>query len=152
MKRAYSLGMTGLLLLGTLLFAGCSSYEGRPAGAKVAGQKSIFILANQNDNNFLAEQIVSALKLRGYESSSGPMTMMPDDTQVLVTYEDHWTWDFGDHLAYLQITARDRRTNQVYGNAVFRAKIPTKKSIPKIIGELLDRILADAKAAKEAKG
>lgn len=151
MKRAYSLGMIGLLLLSTLLVAGCSSYEARPAGPKVASQRSIFILSNSNDNNFLAEQIVSALKSRGYESSCGPMTMMPDDTQVLVTYEDHWTWDFGDHLAYLQIIARDRRTNQVYGNAVFRAKIPTKKSIPKIIDELVDRILADAQSAK-AKG
>ena len=52
---------------------------------------------------------------------------------------------FCDHLAYLQITARDRRTGQPYGAAVFTAKIPTKKSIPKIIGELIDRILTDAK-------
>jgi len=148
MKRDYSFGVIGLLVLSTVLFAGCSSYEARPAGPKVASQKSIFILSNSNDNNFLAEQIVSALKSRGYDSSCGPLTMMPDDTQVLVTYEDHWTWDFGDHLAYLQIIARDRRTNQVYGNAVFRAKIPTKKSIPKIIGELIDRILTDAKSAK----
>ena len=146
MKRAYSLGMIGLLLLSTLLFAGCSSYEAHPGGKKVAGQKSIFILSNQNDNNFLDTQIVAALKLRGYESDCGPLTMMPDDTQVIVTYEDHWTWDFGDHLAFLQITARDRRTGQTYGTAVFRAKIPTKKSIPKIIGELIDRILADAKS------
>ena len=96
-------------------------------------------------------KIVAALKLRGYESECGPLTMMPDGTEVIVSYEDHWTWDFGDHLAYLQIVARDRRTNQVYGSATFRAKIPTKKSIPKIIGELVDRILADAQSPK-AKG
>lgn len=146
MKRAFSLGLISLLAFGTLFLAACSSYEAHPGGAKVAGQKRIFILSNQNDNNFLDTQIVSALKARGYESECGPLTMMPDDTQVIVSYEDHWTWDFGDHLAYLQITARDRRTNQVYGSAVFKAKIPTKKSIPKIIGELVDRILADAKS------
>jgi hypothetical protein len=146
MKRAYSLGLIGLLFLGSLFLGACSSYEAHPGGSKVAGQKRIFILSNQNDNNFLDAQIVAALKLRGYESECGPMTMMPDDTQVIVTYEDHWTWDFGDHLAFLQITARDRRTGQTYGTAVFRAKIPTKKSIPKIIGELIDRILADAKS------
>jgi hypothetical protein len=76
--------------------------------------------------------------------------MLPDEAQVIVTYEDHWTWDFGDHLAYLQIVARDRKTGQVYGTAVFQAKIPTKKSIPKILGELIDRILADAKSPKRS--
>jgi len=146
MKRAYSFGLVGLLVVGALCLAACSSYEAHPGGGKVASQKRIFILSNQNDNNFLDTQIVAALKLRGYESDCGPLTMMPDDTQVIVTYEDHWTWDFGDHLAFLQITARDRRTGQTYGTAVFRAKIPTKKSIPKIIGELIDRILADAKS------
>jgi hypothetical protein len=148
MKRAFFAALSRLLLLGTLLLAGCSSYDGQSAGHAVASQKRIFILSNQNDNNALDTQIVAALKLRGYESDCGPRTMMPDDTQVVVSYEDHWTWDFGDHLAFLQITARDRRTDQVYGTAIFRAKIPTKKSIPKIIGELVDRILADAKDAK----
>jgi len=151
MKRVLSLGFASLLVLGTLLLAGCSSYESRPAGPKVSGQKRIFIRSNQNDNNALDSQIVAALKLRGYESDCGPLTMMPDDTQVIVTYEDHWTWDFGDHLAYLQIAAQDRKTGEMYGSAVFQAKIPTKKSIPKIIGELVDRILADAKSAKKAK-
>ena len=145
MKRAFSLGLAACLALAGLLLAGCSSYEAQPGGKKVAGQRRIFIQSNQNDNNALDTQIVAALKLRGYESDSGPLTMMPDDTQVLVIYEDHWTWDFGDHLAFLQITARDRKSGQVLGTAVFKAKIPTKKSIPKIIGELVDRILADAK-------
>jgi hypothetical protein len=148
MKRAFSLGLAGLLVLGTLVLAGCSSYSAQPAGQRVAAQRKIFIQSNQNDNNALDAQIVEALKLRGYESECGPLTMMPDDTQVIVSYEDHWTWDFGDHLAYLQIIARDRKTGQVYGSSVFQAKIPTRKSIPKIIGELVDRILADAKAPK----
>ena len=96
MKRAYSFGLISLLVLGALCLTACSSYEAHPGSAKVANQKRIFILSNQNDNNFLDTQIVAALKLRGYESECGPMTMMPDDTQVIVTYEDHWTWDFGD--------------------------------------------------------
>lgn len=150
MKSALRFGLFIPLVLGFLLFAGCSSYTSQSAGQAVAKQRNIFILSNQNDNNALDRQIVEALKARGYVSDSGPRTMMPDDTQVVVSYEDHWTWDFGDHLAFLQITARDRRTDQVYGTAVFRAKIPTKKSIPKIVGELVDRILADAKAPKRS--
>lgn len=148
MKRVLRFGFAASLVLGFLLLAGCSSYETHAGGKSVASQKRIFIQSNQNDNNALDTQIVAALKLRGYESDCGPLTMMPDNTQVIVTYEDHWTWDFGDHLAFLQITARDRKTGQVYGTAVFKAKIPSKKSIPKVIGELIDRILADAKDAK----
>jgi hypothetical protein len=150
MKRAFFPAPAWLLLLGALVFAGCSSYDAQPGGPRLAAQRHIFIKSNPNDNNALDAQIVAAFKLRGYESDCGPLTMLPDEAQVIVTYEDHWTWDFGDHLAYLQIVARDRKTGQVYGTAVFQAKIPTKKSIPKILGELIDRILADAKSPKRS--
>ena len=123
MKRALALGLASLVVLGSLFLAGCTSYATQAVQPGLSGKKHVFIQSNQNDNNALDTQIVTALKLRGYEAESGPLTMMPDEAQVIVTYEDHWTWDFGDHLAYLQISAKDRRTGQLYASAVFQAKI-----------------------------
>lgn len=146
MKRALSLVLAACALLGALLAGpGCSTVTAQTVNHGVVGKKRIFVQSNQNDNNALDAQIVAALKARGYEADRGPLTMMPDDTEVVVTYEDHWSWDFGDRLAFLQINARDRRTGQPYGTAHYRAKIPGGKSVDKIIGELIDRIAADAK-------
>jgi len=145
MKRALAPVLAGLLLLGALLTTGCTSVEAHPAGKAVANKKSFFVLSNQNDNHTIDRQIVTTLKARGYEGDCGPHTMMPDDTEVVVSYTDRWAWDFGDRLVFLQIDAKDRRTGQLYGSTVFRAKIPSGKSVDKIIGELVDRLLADAR-------
>jgi len=146
MQRAFLPAFAGLVILGALLFAGCSTYGSRAAGPGPAVKKHVFVLSNLNDNNSLDSQIAAAIKLRGYVVEYGPVTMMPDDTQVVVSYEDHWNWDFGDHLTFLELTARDRTTGQSYATAHYQAKIPTKKAVAKVIGELVDRLIADARS------
>ena len=137
-----------LLLLG-LLLGGCTSYDGQQVhGQQVTTKKKFFVQSNLNDNHQIDHQIEEAIKSYGREADSGPLTMIPDDTQVIITYDDQWTWDFGDHLVYLRITATDRRTGAALASANFRAKIPTSKPVSKIISELLDRMLAEAKQKK----
>jgi hypothetical protein len=145
MKRALAPFLAGLLLFGALFTAGCTSVDAQPGGKAVASKKRFFVLSNPNDNHAIDRQIANTLKARGYEGDCGPHTMMPDDTEVIVTYEEHWDWDFGDHLVFLQIDAKDERSGRLYGSAVYRAKIPSGKSVGKIISGLIDRLLADAK-------
>jgi hypothetical protein len=148
MKRASALPALCLLLL-SLLLGGCTTYEEQTVqGQNVASKKKFFVQSNLNDNHALDEQITAAIKLRGYEGECGPLTMISDEAQVVVSYEDNWAWDFGDHLVHLRITAADRKTNALLATANFTAKIPTTKSVSKIIGELLDRMFAEAKAKK----
>ncbi|MEJ1972121.1 MAG: hypothetical protein WDM96_06520 [Lacunisphaera sp.] len=145
MKRASALPVICLFVL-SLLFAGCTTYDGQTMSKQqVAPKKKFFVESNLNDNHAIDHQIEEAIKLRDREAESGPLTMMPDDAQVIITYVDNWTWDFGDHLVYLQITAKDRRTGTLLATANFKAKIPSSKSLGKIIGELLDRMYAEAK-------
>lgn len=130
-----------LLLLG--LVAGCSSYEAQvERGRTLTGVQRFFVLTNPNDGHALDHQIAAALTSRGYQVESGPLTMMPEETQAIVTYQDHWTWDFGDHLVYLQIAVRDRKTNLSYASVVFSAKVPTRKPPADIADELIGRLLA----------
>ncbi len=128
-----------LMLLG--LLAGCASYDAQvERGRSLNGVRKYFVLTNLNDNHALDHQIAAALKARGYEAETGPLTMMPDDTQAIVSYQDHWSWDFGDRLVYLQITARDRKTNQTDATVQFSTRLPTLKPISGIVDELIEQL------------
>ena len=124
------------------MIAGCSSYQTQmEPGRAPAGVQRFFVQTNPNDGHALDHKIAAALTSRGYQAESGPLTMMPEETQAIVSYQDHWTWDFGDHLVYLQIALRDRKSNQVYASVVFSAKLPTRKPPADIADELVGRLV-----------
>ena len=131
-----------LLVIMFGLFSGCTSYEARvDPGRGHAAIKRFFVLTNPNDGHAIDHLIASALTNRGFQADTGPLTMMPDETEALVSYQDHWTWDFGDHLVYLEITLRERKTNQVYANVAFNAKVPSHKHPADIVVDLVGRLL-----------
>ena len=130
-----------LLLFG--VFAGCTSYDTHVArGLTLTGVQRFFVLSNPNDGHAIDHQIAAALTTRGFQAESGPLTMMPEETQAIVTYQDHWTWDFGDHLVYLQVAVRDQKTNQSYASVEFSAKVPTSKPLADIVDNLVGRLLS----------
>jgi hypothetical protein len=138
-----SLPLRALLILATgLLLGGCASYDGSvEPGRSVAKMQRFFVLSNLNDNHGLDHQLVESLKAHGRTADAGPLTMMPDDTQVVVLYQDRWTWDFGDHLIYLQVAVRDTRSEQPFATVSFSAKVPTSKTPAAIVDSLVDKLL-----------
>jgi len=138
-----SLFIRGWLMLGLIfLTAGCASYSIQTDhGRSLKGIKRFFVVSNLNDNHAIDHQIAEALKARGLEADNGPLTMMPDDTKAVVMFQDHWTWDFGDHLTYLQIAVRDTRSEQSFASATFSAKIPLHEDASVTIARLVDKLL-----------
>ncbi len=135
-----------LLFLSLLVLSGCASYDVHQAfPAGFATMRRCFVLSNSNDNHGLDRQIVTLLKARGFEADSGPQTMMPEDTQLVITYQDNWAWDFGDHLVGLQLSAREPKDNFPFANARFTAKIPKHRTPEAIVTDLLGQLLGDAK-------
>jgi hypothetical protein len=133
--------LTAFLL--ALLLTGCSSYDTQVArGRTLDGVQRFFVLSNPNDNHAIDHQIAAALNNRGVQAESGPLTMMPEETQAIVSYQDHWAWDFGDHLVYLQITVRDQKTNQTYASVTFSAKVPTRRPLAEIADDLVGRLVS----------
>lgn len=134
-----SLLLPALVILG--LLAGCSTYDAKvERGRSLEGVQRYFVQSNLNDNRAIDHQIAAALKARGVEVETGPLTMMPDETQAIVTYQDHWTWDFGDRLVFLQLIVRDRKTSQTYATIKFSAKVPSGKPLSAIVDELVGRL------------
>ena len=130
--------MLGLVFLA----ASCASYNTQvDRGRSLKGIKRFFVVSNLNDNHAIDHQIAEAFKARGFEADNGPLTMMPDDTKAVVTFQDHWTWDFGDHLMYLQISVRDTRSEQSFASVTFSAKIPLHEDASVTVERLVDQLL-----------
>jgi hypothetical protein len=126
-----------LLVLG-LLLGGCSSYDTEtPHGRGLAGLKQFFVLSNSNDNHAVDQRIVAALRARGLTADCGPTTMMPDNTQAVVTYQDHWTWDFGEHLYALKFSVRGPDSSETLAAASFYARVPLNEDLSDTVNKLV---------------
>lgn len=129
------------LILLVALLAGCTSYQAQPGSAgRLQGKQRYFVVANSNDSRGLAHRIVASLKARGFTADSGPRTMLPEDTQVAITYQDHWAWDFGERLVHVEISAHEPGSPQPIAAASYSAKIPGRQSTAEIIDELVGRL------------
>ena len=132
-----------MMVLGLgLLLGGCASYEASAdPGRSLTKTQRFFVASNLNDNHGLDRQLVEALRAHGRTAELGPLTMMPDDTQVVLTYADRWAWDFGDHLVYLQLAVRDAHAEQTFATVAFGAKVPLREPANTTLGRLVDNLL-----------
>jgi hypothetical protein len=138
--RLFSLALSGLCLL----LGGCSSIDAATPRGGLAGVSRFFIVSNLNDNHALDHRIASALSARGLTANFGPLTMMPDDTQVVVTYQDNWNWDFGERLVFLKIAVRKPESSDFLASGTFSARIPLKESVSETVTRLVARLFDGA--------
>jgi len=127
-----------------LLSGGCASFDASVEGGQsLKGVQRFFVVSNLNDNRALDHQIAQALRSRGLVAEVGPLTMMPDDTQAVVTFQDHWAWDFGEHLNFLRINVRKPSQQQSFASATFSARVPLREpatvTLKRLVGTLLEK-------------
>jgi hypothetical protein len=102
------------LLMLALLLAACSSTSiQRQSGANLTHFKKIYVEHRLADGRGVDQLIAQELSRLGYDASSGPLTMTPADTEVIVTYVDEWNWDFRLHMIDLDVQVRDARSGQI---------------------------------------
>jgi len=80
--------------------------------AHITQFKHIFVEHRLSDGRGVDQVIVAELQRLGYDASAGPMTMMPDNAQAIVAYEDIWTFDFTTYLLELDVAVRDAHTGK----------------------------------------
>jgi hypothetical protein len=101
-----------LVLAVGLLAAGCSTLNTHFApNANLSRCPHIYVQQSLNDNHGLDALIVKELQARGIQAESGPLTLMPRDAKVYLTYQDQWDWDFKNYLIALSLNARDATTD-----------------------------------------
>jgi hypothetical protein len=110
------------------LFAGCSSVDTHfDVSGDVRGFHHVFVRSASNDSNNVDQLIVQELLRLGYDASSGPRTMMPDNAEIVVDYESQWDWDFRTYMIRLSLTVRSVRTEaKLAGGQIFHPGMTSK--------------------------
>lgn len=120
------------------LISGCSSHttEKNPT-VDLSRIKQIHIESRLNDNHGIDRMIASELQRLGYTVTTGPITMLPETADAVITYEDEWTYDFTRHITSLEVHLRDARSNQKLGvGRYFRPSI-TRKSAEDMVHDVI---------------
>jgi hypothetical protein len=139
MLRASFLALA--FLGGALLFGGCSSVSARKVVA-LDQFKRFYVERRLNENNHLDELIVAELQRQGRVAASGPRTMMPENTDVLVTYDARWTWDFKTYLIDLGLELHTVFPSKKLADARYYQPSLRPKSPPDAVRELVGRLFA----------
>ena len=124
------------VLLGLALFAGCSSVETRKV-IDLAPFKHIFVIHRLGDDHHMDELFVTELRHLGHDASSGPRTLLPDNADAVLTYEDRWEWDFKTYLIEVNFALHTARTNKKLADGRYYSPSPKSKQPPEIVHELL---------------
>ncbi|MEI6464408.1 MAG: hypothetical protein WCQ89_06765 [Verrucomicrobiota bacterium] len=123
-------GVRFALLLVCLVLAGCSSVSTRKIIPLDRFQR-IFVERRLNDNQKLDEIFVAELRRLGREATSGPITMIPEKVDAVLTYDARWEWDFKTYLIDLNIEvhtypAHKKLADGRYYQPSIRTKHPTE--------------------------
>ena len=95
------------LLIALALLAGCSTVDTLTAPkADLAHYHRVFVETRLNDNNGIDQRIANELNRLGYTATIGHLTEMPPDTELVVTYDARWEWDFRQYLIELRVSVR----------------------------------------------
>jgi len=127
-----------VLLASAILLAACSSVSTHRNGhVDLSRLKRFYVEHRLTDDHHIDEQIVAGLQALGRQASAGPMTMMPDGVEAVVTYEDNWAWDFKSYLIQLSIDIRKANTDQPLARGTYRQPSMITKQPPDVIRAIL---------------
>jgi hypothetical protein len=133
---------SAILILAGLVFAGCSTLNTHFApNANLSRYKHVYVQQSLNDNHGLDVLIVKDLQSRGIQAESGPLTLMPREAKVYLTYQDQWDWDFKDYLIGLSISARDATTDSLLANTSYFRPTAFIKTPAFMVRTVLDGLL-----------
>lgn len=129
------------LILALAFLTGCSSVSTRKV-MPLDGFRRIYVEQRLNDNHQLAELLATELRRLGCEASSGPLTMMPETTEAVLTYDDRWAWDFRSYLIEFNLELHTARSNKKLADARYYQPSIKTRSPAEVIHELLPPLFA----------
>jgi hypothetical protein len=133
--------MKAFLLAVVLLpfLAGCSSLSSHKNPAvKLGDFRRFHVEKRLSDDRGIDTLIARDLQRRGFEVTQGFLTMMPDNAQVIISYDDRWAWDFRTYLVELNIAAVDAHRKKLIATGTLRVPGPLSRDPEVVIREILD--------------
>ena len=135
------------VLVGALAFAsgaGCTTSSSARKVVSLDRFQRVYVETRLNENHHLDELFVAELRRVGREASSGPLTMMPEKTDVVLTYDGRWEWDFKNYLIELTFELHTVHPRKKVADARYHQPTIRTKSPEDVIRELLGRLFAKA--------
>ncbi len=113
--------------------------------------KTFYVVQHTKDTRHIDEVIRDQMRNIGLNTESGPAGSKPPGIDVIVTYEDRWTWDLTMYLLSLSIDFRDCRNdvlvatggNTLFGMEATAQSMSYKKAINYAIAEASMQVLND---------
>ena len=135
-----------LVLAGALILCGCAHLTTRALpNANVGRYKHIFVEHRLADSYGIADEMARQLAEMGYDASAGALTMMPNDAELIVSYEDMWTWDFNTYMIELDVQVRSARTDKILAvGHYFRPAMVFGRPPSSMIHDLLAKLFKHA--------
>jgi hypothetical protein len=131
-----------LFVIVSLLLAGCAQLTSRGSSPEeLARARKIFVEERLNDNLGIDRAIVTELRSLGYDADRGPLTMMPENAQLIITYDARETWDFRPYVIELNVAVRPAQDyNRVVASSRYVRPGVTNKSPEAMVKEALGRL------------
>lgn len=133
-----------LLLLAIAFCAGCTTSISvrKPPSIDLNRFHRIFVEQPFNENHHVDEILANELRAAGHEALSGPLTMMPENTEAVLTYHAQWAGDFRLYLIDLNLTLRTAHTDKPLAEARYYQPTVNPKRAERVVHELVGRLLA----------
>jgi hypothetical protein len=101
-------------LAAVAILAGCAQLTTRSLpNANIGHFKHIFVERRLSDSVGVADEMARELRVMGYDASSGALTMLPNEAELIVSYDDMWTWDFNTYMIEFDVQVRSARTDKI---------------------------------------
>ncbi|AWI09198.1 hypothetical protein CKA38_08070 [Ereboglobus luteus] len=126
------------------MFSGCATYKANvKPDADLSKYQRVWVKSNMNDNRGIGHFIREALRARGLESDLGPLTMMPLNTQAIISFTDSWAWDFKDHMTGLTLSFKDTKIDFPIATATYVGHTSFTKAPHEIAEKLVDKLFSE---------
>jgi len=137
-----------LLLLVLPFLSACSTLDTKKESkVNLAAYQHIFVEHLLSDGNGVDQILARELRGLGYDATSGPITMLPDNAEVVVAYEDRWTFDFTNYMIELDLIVRTARTDHRLATVHYRRPSLTGGSTVDMADTVLEKIFPPKAAA-----
>jgi hypothetical protein len=132
---------TALLLLLLPFLPACSSLSSHTEPkADLGGYHHVFVEKLLADGYGVDQIMARELRNMGYDATSGPLTMLPDNAEIIVAYYDRWTYDFTNYMIELDLIVRTARTDKRLATVYFHRPSLTGGSTLEMVDTALGKV------------
>jgi hypothetical protein len=139
---ALTIRFGGLVALALFASVGCTTSSSARKVVALDRFQRVYVETRLNENHHLDALFVAELRRLGREASSGPLTMMPEKTDAVLTYDARWEWDFKNYLIELNFELHTVHPRKKVADGRYHQPTIRTKSPEDIIRDLFGRLFA----------